>query len=345
MRGSVRDGTVRHEASGALTAGGYLEAMPKGTVERPHLAEIERAAVLLEAVLVRTPLVPLHGHERILLKPEIHQPTGSFKVRGVFHAVARMSDEERGRGLSTVSAGNTAKALSWAGRHFGVPARSLMPAGAPATKVEAVRALGGTPVLVPREEVFRFLRERGWESEPYAFVHPWIEREVMIGHGTLGLEIAADCPDLDTVYVPVGGGGLLGGVGSALRAARPDVRIVAVEPAGCPALHASVAAGEPREVACDTMCDGVAVPYVTSEMYPLLSELADEVVLISEDEVRAAIRLLALESHVVAEGSGALAVAAALKAPAAARGTAVCLVTGGSIDAHVLADVLTAPRG
>lgn len=295
-------------------------------------------------MLVRTPLMPLHsfdGEGQILIKAETHQPVGSFKLRGVFHRVASMDPVARARGISTVSAGNTAQALAWCGRHFGVEARSLMPEGAPASKVEKVRSYGGTPVLVPTAEVFRFLKEHGWENEPYEFVHPWTDRDVLIGHGSMGLEILEDAPDVKTVFLPVGGGGLLGGVGSALRAAGSSVRIVAVEPASCPALQASLAAGRPSEVACQTICDGVAVPYITAEMYPLLAELVDDVVLVTEEEVHATIRRLALQDHIVAEGAGALAVAAALKTPVSERGLSVCPITGGSIDAEKLAAILS----
>jgi len=312
-------------------------------VERPSRAELEAAAVRVREVAVRTPLVQLELAGRacgILLAPETLQPSGSFKIRGIYHATARLGDEARARGLSTVSAGNTAKALAWCARRFGVRARSLMPDSAPRTKIEAVRALGGEPVLVPTAEVFRFLRENAWEREPYAFIHPWTNRDVILGHGSLGLEILTGCPEVDTVYVPVGGGGLLAGVASALKAVRPSVRVVAVEPAGCPSFHAAVQAGKPVTVPCSTLCDGVAVPYVTEEMFPLLSALADDCVLITEEEVRSAIRLLAAASHVVAEGAGALAVAAALKTPLAERGTTVALVTGGSIDASKLAGIL-----
>jgi len=323
----------------------------KTRIDPPTLEEIEAAAQLLEGVLLPTPLLPFGDpHARpdsesgIWLKPEVNQRVGSFKIRGVYHAVARMSAEERARGISTVSAGNTAQALAWCGRHFGVEARSLMPEGAPRTKIEAVRALGGTPVLVPVEEVFRFLKEHGWESEPHAFVHPWTERQVMIGHGTLGLEITDELPALATVYVPVGGGGLLGGLGAALRARRPDVRIVAVEPEGCPSLHAARAAGHPVDVACDTICDGVAVPYVCEEMFPYLDELVDEVVLVSEARVKHAVRELATRARIVSEGSGALALAAAQDERAAGRwsGPAVALVTGGSIDLPKLIAILGA---
>ena len=305
--------------------------------------EFVEAAARLRAVVRHTPLVPLHGPgnaSSILLKLEIHQPIGSFKLRGVFHAVASLDEDRRARGLSTVSAGNTAKALAWAGRYFGVDARSVMPDNAPRTKVEAVRALGGTPVLVPTAEVFGFLKEHGWEREPYAFIHPWTDRDVRIGHGSMALEILEDCPQVETVFIPVGGGGLIAGVGAALKIFKPSTRIVAVEPASCPALRASLDAGRPASVECNTICDGVAVPYITDEMYPLLTDLADDVVLVTEEDVRATIKRLAIGNHVVAEGAGALASAAALQVPVDERGLSVCLVTGGCIDADKLAQIL-----
>jgi len=309
----------------------------------PTLSEIQAAAERLAGVCVRTSLVPLHefeGDSEILLKPEIHQPVTSFKVRGVYNAVAALGPETRERGLSTVSAGNTAQALAWTARRFGVAARAIMPETAPATKVQAVRDYGGRPVLVPLDELFRFLKERLWEREPYAFVHPWTDRNVMIGHATIGLEILTDCPEVDTVYVPVGGGGLIGGVGSALKAKNPGIRVVAVEPQGCPALHESLKRGRPVEMACRTMCDGVAVPYITEEMFPLLQEVVDEVLLVSEQAVRATIRRLAVGNRVIVEGAGALAVAAALATPADRRGRSVCLLTGGSIDTPALLAIL-----
>ena len=312
-------------------------------VAPPTPEEFQQAAERLRDVVIHTPLVPLHSFAdstNILLKPEIHQAVSSFKIRGVFNAVALLDDEERQRGLSTVSAGNTAQALAWVGRNFGVPARSLMPDSAPAVKVDAVRAYGGTPVLVPMEEVFRYLRQHLWEEEPFAFIHPWTNRDVMIGHGGIALEILTDCPQVDSVFVPVGGGGLIGGVGSALKALKPAVKVFAVEPAGCASLHASLEAGQPVSVDCNTICDGVAVPFITDEMFPLLREIVDEVVLVSDEDVKSAVKRLVLRNKIVAEPSGALATAAAVAIPAQKRGMSVCLVTGGSVDQEKLVSIL-----
>jgi len=309
----------------------------------PTLDAFQEARQRISSVARHTPLVP--AHERfaapdVYLKLETMQPVGSFKIRGIYNAVCVLSDAERAKGVSTVSAGNTAQALAWAATRFGVPSRSLMPDTAPKTKIDAVRAYGGEPVLVPVAEVFRFLKEHRWESEPYTFIHPWTNTDVLTGHGSLGLEILEDLPDVDSVFIPVGGGGLLTGVGAALKTKKPELRIFAVEPEGCPALHESLKAGRPVNVPCQTLCDGVAVPYITDEMFPRLRALVDEARLVSEERVRAVIRALALDNKLVVEGSGALALAAALAEAPAERGRAVCIVTGGSIDAGKLASIL-----
>ncbi len=312
-------------------------------METPTLEEFEEARQRIVGVAYRTPLVPLHGSSgvsNVYLKLESLQPINSFKIRGIYNAVARLDEAERARGLFTTSAGNTAQAIAWCGRHFGVEARSMMPHGAPQTKADAVRAYGGEPVFVTTDELFSYMRNHGWEGQDYAFIHPWTNRDVLIGHGSAGFEIVEDIPEVETVIIPVGGGGFLAGVGLALRALKPDVRIIAVEPERCPALTESLAAGQGVSVNCDTFCDGVAVPYMTDEMFPLLRDLADACMLISEDEVFAAIRLLATGNKVIAEGAGALSVAAALRLDPAERGTTVAIVTGGSIDQAKLLKIL-----
>ncbi|CAN5609438.1 threonine ammonia-lyase [soil metagenome] len=302
---------------------------------KPTLEQVREAAAKMRNVVIHTPLVPLRRSDRypdILLKPEIHQAVDSFKLRGVYNAAASMTDKERQRGLSTVSAGNTAQAVAWCGRYFGVPARSVMPDNAPQTKIEAVEAFGATPVLVPSDELFRYMREHGWEQETYSFIHPWTDARVMTGHGSMALEIFQDCPDVETVFVPVGGGGLIAGVASTLKQLNPGIRIVAVEPDECCALYASFRSKRAVAWPCQTMSDGVAVPYLTPEMYPLLREVVDEVALVSEYDTMQAIRQLAIENKMVVEGAGALATAAAMAYPAEGRGLSVAIVTGGGID-------------
>ncbi|CAN5679582.1 threonine ammonia-lyase [soil metagenome] len=313
-------------------------------MDMPTAEEFAEARERISGIAYRTPLVPLHessGASDVFLKLETHQPINSFKIRGIFNAVAKLSDAERARGLFTTSAGNTAQALAWCGRYFGVAARSMMPHGAPQTKADAVRAYGGEPVFVSPDELFDYMRNRGWEGQDYSFIHPWTNRDVLIGHGSAGFEIAEDLPNVETVYIPVGGGGFFSGVAMALRSVLPDVRIVAVEPEGCPALSASLDAGRAVSVDCRTICDGVAVPFMTDEMFPILRDLADDCILISEEEVVDAIRMLAFGNKVIAEGAGALAVAAALKVTESERGRSVAIVTGGSIDPEKLLAILS----
>jgi threonine dehydratase len=310
---------------------------------RPSLDEISAARERLRGVAVRTPLLPLHSYEQesdILIKPENLQPIGSFKLRGIFNAVAARSPEQRAKGLLTTSSGNTAQALAWSARYFGTTARSLMPETAPVAKVQAIEAYGGIPVLVPGVEVFRFMSEHGWEQEPYTFIHPWTE---MAGAGTIGLEILEDRPDVETIFVPVGGGGLIGGIGSAVKALNPSVRIVGVEPEGCCALYTSRRAGKPMQVECRTFCDGVAVPLVIPEVFEVLQEVVDDVILVPDSAARSAVKRLALRNKLVAEGSGGLGLAGALATPADQRGVSVCILTGGSIDPSLLAEIIMDP--
>ncbi len=166
----------------------------------------------------------------------------------------------------------------------------------------------------------------------------------MAGAGTIGLEILEDVPDVETIFIPVGGGGLSSGIGTAVKAMRPDIRIVAVEPDGCCALSQSLAAGKPMsDVTCNTICDGVAVPLMVPEVFEILRDVIDDVVLVSDDDVKKTIKRLALRNKLVTEGSGALAATAALSLPSAQRGKSVCIVTGGSIDPTFFASIVTDP--
>jgi threonine dehydratase len=305
----------------------------------PTLDEVLAARERLRGVAVRTPLLQLHGSETIWIKPEVLQPVGSFKMRGIYNAVAILTPEERAKGVSTVSSGNTAQALSWAARRFGVPARAIMPDSAPLNKIRATEAYGGIPDLLPHAQAMGYLRAGGYREFTDAFIHPVANRAVIAGHGSIGLEIHEDMPDVSTVYVPIGGGGLISGISNVLKQLAPHVRIVGVQPSGCTPIVAGLAAGEPVEVPVNTLADGVAVGYMFPEMYPLLRDLVDEVVVVPEDSIAPAIRHLALRNKLVAEAAGALAVAAALQA--AQPGKAIAIVSGGSIDPEQLATILT----
>jgi threonine dehydratase len=306
---------------------------------------VRAAADRIRDVSVRTPLLPLRSYTGaqpdILLKPETLQPVTSFKIRGAYNWASSLTDEQRSRGLSTVSAGNTAQAVAYAARLVGASARSRLPDTTPRAKIEAIKAYGMEPILMPGDELFDWMLSAGWEDETYTFLHPWVEPLMVAGSATVGLEIHEDLPDVNTVFVSVGGGGLICGVGSALKALNPDVRIVAVQPKACAPLQASLAAGAPVWVdAQPTLCDGLGVPLVTDEMWPLLRSVVDDTVTVSEDQVKDAIRRLALDNKLVVEGAGAASVAAAFAVPVSERGRSVCILSGGSIDGDKLASIV-----
>ncbi|MBM3331871.1 pyridoxal-phosphate dependent enzyme [candidate division WOR-3 bacterium] len=311
-------------------------------VVAPTLDSVRRASERLKDVARRTPLVPFGPREDgILLKSEVEQPSGSFKIRGVYNWAAGLAPDTVRRGFSTFSAGNTALALAHCAGGLGTTCRSLLPDSAPERKVQALRDRGVETVLVAFEEMADYIFSAGWRDEPYAFLHPWTEPAMISGHATMGLEIVEDLPDVETVFVPVGGGALAAGVGCAVGMLDPAVRIIGVQTESYPSLAQSFHAGRPVWIESrPTICDGVAVPFVTEHLYPLLRETLDSVLVVSEEQVRKAIRLLARTGGVVAEGAGALALAAALDMPLADRGLSVCLVTGGNIPEALLEEIV-----
>jgi threonine dehydratase len=309
---------------------GPLDARATGwgelPISAPGIDAVQQARERLAGVAAVSPLLPCAASRNILLKLETAQPTGSFKLRGAWNWAAQLGEAAVRRGFSTFSAGNTALALGWCARRLGTTCRSLIPDYAPAVKVSALRAAGVEPVMVPFEAMADWLFRAGWRTEPWSFLHPWTEPAMLAGHATIALELCEHSDIFYSVYIPVGGGALCCGVGSALKRLRPDTRVVAVQSAAYPALPASRAAGHPVWVEHGTtVCDGVAVPFLTEPVFPLLQSVVDEVRVVEDRKVLAAIELLAGQG-VAAEGAGALALAAAL----ADRGgtPAVCLVTG-----------------
>ncbi|CAN5571506.1 threonine/serine dehydratase [soil metagenome] len=306
----------------------------------PTMEEVYEGRERLKGIAVRTPLLQLHGSDDIWIKPEVLQPVGSFKMRGIYNAVAALHPDERAKGVSTVSSGNTAQALSWSARKFGVTARAIMPHTAPQNKIDATIAYGGVPDLRDPEEAFQSLLDGSYHNEPDAFIHPAANSDVLAGHGSIGLEIHEDLPDVQTVYVQVGGGGLSCGIASAIKNLSPGVRVIGVQPAECTPVIQGVKAGEPVMVKCVTFCDGVAVSFMFPEMYPLMRDLLDDIITVEEEDVFEALRLLAMKNKIVAEGAGGLSVAAALKANPGERGKTVAIISGGSIDPDKLARIL-----
>lgn len=311
-------------------------------VEPVSVREIEAARTRIAGAAIRTPLIPLDwpGGRRIWLKLECLQPIGSFKIRGAANAMAVADPDALARGVYTGSAGNMAQGVAFNARRLGIPCRVVVPDSAPAAKLRAIARLGATAVPVPYDEWWSVLRDHGHPDEDGFFVHPVSDPAVIAGNGTIGLEILEDLPEVGTVVVPYGGGGLSCGIASALEARKPDVRVYAAEVETAAPLAASLVAGEPAEVErTASFVDGIGAGGVLDEMWPLASSLLDGSLVMSLDEVCDAIRILASGARVIAEGAGACAVAAAA-ADTIEEGEVVAVVSGGNIDADVLARIL-----
>jgi threonine dehydratase len=314
----------------------------------PALAEIRAAAARLAGIALRTPLVRLQVEDAagpIWLKLENLQPIGSFKLRGAGNAMAVAEPAALRAGVVTASAGNMAQGVAWCARRLGVPCRVLVPDHAPRAKLDAIHRLGGETVPVPFDEWWRALVEHDPAGLPGVFIHPVADAAVIAGNGTIGLEIAEELPEVQTVVVPYGGGGLSCGIAAALRETAPAARVVAAEVETAAPLTAALAAGEPVPIDYRaSFVDGIGGKCVLAEMWPLASTLLAGAAVVTLEQVAAAIRLLVERHHVVAEGAGAASVAAAL-AGAAGPGPTVCVVSGGNLDPARLAAILVGRWG
>jgi threonine dehydratase len=300
------------------------------------LEEVKTAAERGRPYVLATPLLPL-GDNR-WLKLETLQPTGSFKVRGFFAAALALSPHQLGLGLLTVSAGNAAMACAHVADRLGVGCRVIMFDSAPSPKIEGVRRWGGKPVLMSREKLLDWLGNRGWETETETFIHPFADRGLQAGHGGIGLEIAAQLPEVERVVVSVGGGGLLNGIASAIKALKPGVQVLGVQSDGYDLWRQTFAVGGPPPgLVPDTIADGTAAPYDAS-MHEALAGSVDGWLTVPEPRLRASIAELASVAKVVAEGAGALSFAALEQLPPGPPTVAV--VSGGNIDPKLLANLL-----
>ena len=316
------------------------------------LEEIRAAAARIAGKVHRTPILSAAqlgelARVRLFLKCESFQKTGSFKPRGALNKVLSLTEAERRRGLVTVSAGNHAQAVAWAARIAGAACAVVMPVGAPRSKIEAVQGYGAEVILhEDRATLFDKLDEVR-ESRGLTFIHPFDDPVVLAGAGTLGLEVVEDLPQIDFVVVPVGGGGLLGGVASAVKSLRPKTRVVAVELEEGPGLGPALSAGKPVPVPRpnDTLADGMTPPFVGALPLRIAREAVDEIVTVSESEIVSAMKLLMTRAKLYVEGSGAAATAALLsgrvRVPAGASVAAV--VSGGNVDLERVAGVAQAP--
>jgi len=300
------------------------------------LAEIEAARARIAGTCVRTPLVRLElgaGFPDIRLKLETLQPINAYKLRGAANAVAMLSDAERGRGVWTISAGNAGQGVAYAARQAGVPCTVVAIETAPAAKIERMRALGAKLVLVPYEVAWRALDDRQYPGVEGTFVHPFDDHDFIAGHGVMGLEILEDAPDTAAIIAAIGGGGLVTGVGSAMKAMNPNIRVWGVEPETAAPTARSFALGSAQVFAGwqASFVDGAGGQSVFPRMWERMKPVVDGCIVVSLEQTRQAMRLLAEKARVIAEGAGALSLAAALTGEAG-PGPIVAIVSGGNID-------------
>jgi threonine dehydratase len=305
------------------------------------ISAIEEARQHVYEAAIRTPLVRLElpfaatneNTPEIYLKLEVLQPIGSFKIRGAWNAVRALSPEQLQQGVWTVSAGNAAQGVAFAARRAAAPCSVMVMDTAPQTKIASIERLGARIVRATYDECWKTVEQHASNRMQGTFVHPFDDDRFIAGNGTAGLEILEDLPDVDAVIAPLGGGGLLAGIGSALRARRPDVKVFAAEPETAAPLSTSFACGGPRyfDNWTASFVDGAGGKSVLTTMWPILRHVVDESIVVTLDDVRAAMRHAAERVHVIAEGAAGCAVAAAMSGRAG-TGKIVAVVSGGNVD-------------
>ncbi len=312
------------------------------------LTDIEEAQGRVQGVILHTPLVYSDSLSRasgrkVFLKLENLQTTGSFKLRGALNRLKLLKERREGDKVVAASAGNHAQGVAFAAAYLKIPAIIVMPQGASISKQLATRGYGAELILHGQDLTEALARARELEAEGYTFIHPYDDPEVMAGQGTLGLEILKDLPEVDTVVLPVGGGGLAAGASLALKELKPEVRVIGVQAAQVPSLKVALEQGAPTPVpARATLADGIQVPLIGRYPFPLLKKYLSEVVLVSETEIAQALLLLLEGKKVLAEGAGAVATAAFL-GPLQNRDLGkqvVLVVSGGNIDIPLLERVV-----
>jgi threonine dehydratase len=310
------------------------------------LDDIEQARVRIAGTVLRTPLVRLDlGKDGpdIRLKLENLQPTNAYKIRGATNAVANLSDEQRARGVWTISAGNAGQGVAYAARKFGIPATVVAIETAPQTKLDRMRALGATIVPVSYDDAWKAAESHTFPGLEGTFIHPFDNHDFIAGHATMGLEILEDAPDVRTVITAIGGGGLITGVGSAIKAKRPDVPVLGAEPETAAPYALSLREGGPRKFTEweASFVDGAGGKSVTERMWQRMRPVTDGSITVTLDQTREAMRLIAEKTRTIAEGAGALALAAAMTGEAG-EGPIICVVSGGNIDLGKFAELVAA---
>lgn len=308
------------------------------------LADIEAARTRIAGTILRTPLVKLDlgpDGPDIRLKLENLQPTNAYKMRGGANAVAMLDADARKRGVWTISAGNAGQAVAYAARAAGVPCTVVAIETAPQTKLDRMRALGAKLVLVPYERAWSALEDHAFEGIDATLVHPFDDHNFIAGHATMSLEILEDAPNVQTVLCGIGGGGLITGVGSGFRAKAPNVKVVGVEPETAAPFAKSFAAQQPLrfEEWTASFVDGAGGHSVIPRMWERIKPVTDGAIVVSLEDTRKAMRLIAEKARVIAEGAGALSVAAALSGKAG-KGPIVCVISGGNVDMAKYAELI-----
>ena len=310
------------------------------------LDKIYHAAHVLKSVVRHTNLIKapaINPDVDIWLKPENLQVTGSFKVRGSGYMISQLSDEEKEKGVIACSAGNHAQGVALAATKYGIKSVICLPDGAPISKVEATKGYGAEVVMVEGvyddayAEAIRLRDEKG-----YTFIHPFDAENVIAGQGTLGLEILNEMPDVDAIIVPIGGGGLISGVAVAAKKLNPDIKVYGVQAAGAPSMFKSINDGKIERLdAVSTIADGIAVKEPGENTFNYVKEFVDEIATVTEDEIATAILTLIEQHKMIAEGAGAVSVAAAMFDKFDLKGKkVVCIVSGGNIDVTILSRVI-----
>lgn len=311
------------------------------------LDKIYHAAFVLRDVIRPTALIsaPELNHDcQVYLKPENLQVTGSFKVRGSGYKISQLTEEEKARGVIACSAGNHAQGVALAATKYGIKSLICLPDGAPISKVEATKRYGAEVVMV--EGVYDDAYNRAVQlrdEHGYTFIHPFDDENVIAGQGTIGLEILDEMDDVDAVVVPIGGGGLISGVAFALKSLRPDIKVYGVQAIGAPSMFNAIRDGKIERLdSVSTIADGIAVKEPGEHTFELCSQYVDEIVTVSEDEISSAILALMEQQKMIAEGAGAVSVAAVMfnKLPVQGK-KVVCVVSGGNIDVTILSRVIS----
>ncbi len=294
-------------------------------------------------IMTSTALSEMSGTD-LSLKAETFQKTGSFKARGALNAIMNLSDDQKSRGIVTMSAGNHGQGIAFAAQMVGCRAVVFMPEGAVPTKVEAIRGYGAEAMFAPSMEELFDVMSAYQEEHGLTFVSPFDDPHIIAGQGIVGLEILEDVPDVETVIVPVGGGGLISGIATAVKSARPDVRVVGVEPVGANIVRRSLDAGKPLKAEkIQTIADGLAAPAAGVLTQSIIGHYVDDVVLVTDDEIADSLKLILARTKILVEPAGAAALAALLNGSTGANpgGSTVAVMSGGNVDFEKLRSILT----